>query len=236
MKDRFVLIIVALCLFVFGTTVYADSCSLEDKTELRTMASNVSVSYVPTDELKTNEEGDYYEYYLDVKIFNINSYLRVEVIDSSTGMKYNLGVDDVSIDGAITMRQSQSEMVKNLIFNVYGSSSDCYATPLRSMKLTLPKFNYFSERAICEDIPEFYLCQKYVTYDIDSKTFVDDVLEYKEKYNNQKGENGEEEVKDSLASKALSGVSKYRYIIALVIIAGGIAVTIVVLKKKRSAL
>lgn len=236
MKNRIIYIVFVLALFIVGRNVYAASCSLEEKTELRTMASNVSVSYVPVDKLMSNDEGDYYEYYLDVKIFNINSYLRVEVIDNSNHNQYYLDVNDVGLDGAITMRQRDNEIVKNLTFNIYGASNDCYSTALRTVKLTLPKFNYYSERAICEDIPEFYLCQKYVTYDIDSATFIENVQEYKEKYENQKENEGEENGDGSAVSKAISNVSKYRYIIAGVIVAAGIVATIIIVKKKRSAL
>ena len=104
---------------------------------------------------------------------------------------------------------------------------------MRVIKLTLPRYNHFSERAICEDIPEYYLCQKYVTYNIDNSTFLDNITKYKEKLS-KNNEEGNVEDNTSVVNKAIKSVSKYRYAIASVIIIAGIAITIVIIKKRRS--
>ena len=67
------------------------------------------------------------------------------------------------------------------------------------------------------------------------ETFLDSVNKYKDKIENTK-EKGKVEDNTSVVSKAISGVSKHRYIIAGVIIVIGVLITIYVIRKRRSTI
>ena len=104
------------------------------------------------------------------------------------------------------------------------------------MKLTLPRFNYYSELDICQDIPDYYLCQQYTTYDVDGATFYDKVDEYKAKLAAQAEESEATDDNTSIINKAISGVSKYKYVVVGVIVAIGVVVTVLILKKRKKVL
>lgn len=248
-KRSLVLIIFMIGMFMLRCNVYAAedrSCNASSLNELRTAAANVKVSYVPTtlhvdnDGNSTNGEDSTEAKYLDVKIYNVTEGLIVRVNASG-----NRVVDDEKIvtyrnvgpDGSITIRQPVQREMITYIFTIFSTSYGCVNKTLRTMKLTLPKFNYYSQLSICSDIPEYYLCQEFTTYKIDGSNFYDKVDEYKAKLLEQE-EKGELIVDDntSIISKAASAVSNHKFIIVGIIVLVGVIVTIVILKRKKSDL
>ena len=244
MKKRVLkFIAVFAMLFMMIGKVNAATCSLEEQTQLRTMAANVNVSYEEVDEefsevISADEVSEYVAYYLDIKVYNINSYLRVEMTDELNNKTYKGNYRNIGPDGTITFRRADNSQMSNYTFKVYGTSEDCYGEVLRTIKLTLPKYNYYSERTLCADIPEYYMCQKYITYDIDYNNFTSNVEAYKEKLASQESsqQEGESEDNTSIISKTVTTISKWKYVIVGAIIAVGVVITIIVIKRKRSVL
>ena len=91
---------------------------------------------------------------------------------------------------------------------------------------------------ICEDIPDYYLCQSFVTYDIDGSTFFKKVEDYKAKLLVNDGDKEGIKTDDNtgIVSKTISSVSKNKYIVVGIIVVVGVIVTIFVLKRKKSDL
>ena len=106
---------------------------------------------------------------------------------------------------------------------------------MRTINITLPKFNNYSLRGVCSDIPEYYLCQRYITYDINDSTFTENVNKYKEKLA-EKADEKDEESNTSVVGKTVNNIAKYKYVIAVIVILAGAVITYIVIKKKRSAL
>lgn len=221
------------------------TCNAVSLNELRTLAANVKVSYVP---ITTTEEAPYDEEsgtstaivrYLDVKVYNIMSklYVRTEAGGNNvTSSSHLLTLSNVGADGAATIRQKSISEPVTYTFTIFSDAYGCTGRTLRTMKLTLPRFNYYSELDICQDIPDYYLCQQYTTYQVDGATFYDKVDEYKAKLAAQAEESEEADDNTNIINKAISGVSKYKYVVVGVIVAIGVVVTVLIIRKRKNVL
>lgn len=244
-KTKNLLLIVILSVFLCAGTVYAEedlTCNATNLNELRTMASNIKVSYVPNvverNDAPSPEHGvDITRTrVLDIKIYNITSKLYIVASPTGSNVKPEeviVTLANVAPDGSATIRQPAQSENMTYTFKVFSDAYGCSTKVLRTFKLTLPRFNYYSELDICQDIPEFYLCQQYTTYKVDGSTFYDKVDDYKEKLSVQSNGNGVIAEDNSLVSNALSSMSKNKYIIVGIIVAIGVVLTILVLRKKK---
>lgn len=252
-KDKiFLLLVFILALFLFTGNVSAEgedtTCNAVSLNELRTMASNVKITYVPGFERveipKDPEFGvtTVGSNYLDIKIYNLTS--KLYVVAEATGSNivnaqtHVISINDVyALDGSATIRQPAQTEMMTYEFTIFSDVYGCTSKTLRTIKLTLPRFNRYSELDACQDIPEYYLCQQYTTYKVDGKTFYQKVDDYKAKLLTQKEEEKEKEENNTgVVSKTISKVSKYKYIVVGVVVAIGVVITIVILKRKKSVL
>lgn len=241
-KKIFVILFVAFFMFLGNVKAEEeDVCKPSELSELRTMAANVKITYVPVTVMEKLDEPcpesgalEVNHNYLDIKIYNINSKLFINVDGGEE--EFVVDSSDVGADGSITLRQVPLSEQVTYEFEIMSDEYGCYKEKLRTVKLTLPKFNFYSQLAACQDIPDYYLCQQYTTFDVDGATFYDKVDEYKAKLLTLE-EAGEVELDNTgIVSEAISTVSKHKYAIVGVVVAIGVALTIIVLKRKRSEL
>lgn len=242
MKKRMIYIIFLLCFIFLGIEkINAEYCSTEELVRLNTLASNVKVTYEANEELNDsdpNPESHYTEFVLDMKVYNVSSDLKINLTSRNSNKSYTLDYTNAGADGAITVRVNDTSEIDTYYYTVTPSGVECYDKTLRVISLTLPKYNYASKKAICDDVPEYYLCQQYVMFNIDYSTFTADVEKYKAKLDSQKNNGDEINLGDnnSIINKTFSSISKYKYVIVVGIILVGVSVTVIVLKKKGSAL
>ena len=244
-RKKKILMIIFMLAFFF---MIGNVCAAEDKenmctptqlSELRSMAANVKVTYVPVSEAEklgvpNGETGGEYvtKRYLEIKIFNLNTKLMVNVTNGVDN--FVVTSNDMQGDGSVTIRQPSSGSAINYEFKVTSLLYGCGLETLRTIKLTLPKYNYYSQLDVCQDIPDYYLCQPYTTYSVDGGTFYDKVDEYKAKLSTLEKE--KEDNNTSFVTNTMSGISKYKYLIVGIVVVVGVVLTIFVLKKKGSAL
>lgn len=260
MKKKILLIIFMICGLLFSVNVFAEEaetteeefvteslCSLEEKNKLRVAAANVTVNYQPVEVVEgtgiddSGEVSGVTAYYFDIKIFNINSSLKVtiksdkEEIDNEVVLTYK----NIGKDGAITARKRVSDELYNLVFEISGADETgaCSLQPLRTIKLTLPKYNHLAEREVCNEVPEFYMCQKYISYNIKPENFSSEIKKYKEKIKKEK-EDSEAEVEDnnSLPSKAADLIDKNKFVIVGAIVLAGVIITVIIIRRKKRVL
>lgn len=228
--------------FMMGTRAEDETCSVEDKVRLRNLAAMVSVNYETVDIYGDVEEGslgyapgekELKGVALDVKIRNLDD--SMYVIAESPYLKKDIVADksNKNSKGEIVIRKSNLKQVEQMTFTVY-SYEKCTNDELRVINLTIPKFNPSSRLAMCSDVPEYYLCQPLVTYDIKNVDYSKNISEYKEKLANQQSKPALENKSDSESGVA-GFVSKNKYLIVGIVVAIGIALTIVVLKRRGSA-
>lgn len=249
MRRKILSLIMIMASFLFVGKVYAeekeeDYCSATLLSELRTEAANVKVTYVTGDEMVDNgydpEVGitKIKKHYVYIKIFNINSKMMVRVTPSGKGVsgtEQMVGINNVNPDGVITFRQEALDANVTYQFDVISVYGGCSGTSLRSMKLTIPKFNIYSELDICSDVPDYYLCLQYTNYNIDSATVYDRINDYKATLAKQNVD--EENSKDNnTVKKAISSISKYKYVIVGAVVAIGVIITVIIVKRKKSEL
>ena len=233
------MLIVSIGFFMFTDTVFAaekqNVCSSSESKELRELASRIKVTYTPYSEVveipddPENEASSFTATYVDVKIYNLHTKLYVEV-KNNVGFSRLVSSDDRSKDGSVVLRQELVDSKVNYTFVVKSSYYGCELKTLRTIKMTVPLYNVYSELEACADIPEFYLCKQFVTSQVDGATFYDKVNAYKAK----KAEQIELEEENGVIGKTLKNFSKYKYLIVGVIVALGVALTVVVIKRKEN--
>lgn len=252
MKKRSILLLtIMLGVFLFIGNVKAEedrTCNAVSLNELRTAAANIKVSYVPGS--KTVNEGtdpnsgfsqDVEYKHLDVKLYNLTDKLYVRV--ETSGNKVNgdemiVSARNIGPDGAVTIRQQAQTETITYTFKVYSDSYGCSTKTLRTIRLTLPRFNFYSQLDICQDIPDYYLCQEYTTYKVDGSTFYTKVDDYKAKLLAQEENKNGVDLDDNtgIISKAVSTVSRNKYIVAGIVVIAGVIATIYIIKRKKSDL
>ncbi len=249
MKKKIFIMIMVLASFLFVGKVYAEeenTCSATLLSELRSEAANVKATYVTGDETINSNSPDpetgsssYKKHYVYIKIFNINNRMIVRIKPTGTGITGTekvVGAGDVGSDGTITFKQEAMSANVTYQIDVLSIYGDCSGTTLRSMKLTVPKFNVYSELDICSDVPDYYLCLQYTNYNIDSSTVYDKINEYKAKLAEENVDEKNKNQANNTISKAMSGISKYKYLIVGAIVAVGVIVTVIIVKRKKGVL
>jgi len=245
-KKCCLLLLIIAVLFLGMATVHATdsaTCDTITKGKLRQSAANIKANYIVEEENITDdyEEGEdtYTNRYLVIKIYNLSTGMYVDVASSVPSASNVKTVSktyyrtDMAPDGSISLRQDNFPYLVNYKITVYASvDSPCSGTVLRKINITLPKYNSYSSLDICDGLEDYYLCQEYITYDIDDKSFLTKLNEYKAKL----VEESTETISDSgtnTASDIASGVSKYKYILVGIIISVGVVATILILKRKK---
>lgn len=245
-KKMLFLMLLLISVFCFLTKVEAEqtegTCYVVDKNYVKTQASNIRVTYSPVvkDEKTKDSLGNEAitsNRYIQIKLFNVTSNMYLEVTtsgDKIRGSKYKFDYRDIGPDKAITIEQKAIDSTVTYSISVYSDYNDCYGDLLRTIKLTVPKFNFYSQLAACDDISDYYLCQEFITFDINSSTFYSNVDSYKEKLANNVDDNPTIRDNTTTASKTVSIISKYKYLIVGTIVVAGVLATIFIMKRKKS--
>lgn len=248
MKNRIMIFIFMIAsIFAFSVFVEAEqvegSCYVVDRNYVKTQASNIRVTYSPI--FKESSSKDSFgnevgvtDRYIQIKLYNVtgNMYVEVEVTgDSIQTGRYHFDYKDIGPDRAITINQTAVNQTVTYNVSVYSDYKNCYGDLIRTIKLTVPKFNFYSQLAVCDDIPDYYLCQEYITFDINSATFYSNIDSYKERLANNVNDNNPT-IRDNTtpANKTVSTISKYKYLIVGTIVVLGVLATIFIMKRKKS--
>ena len=210
------------------------ACTPSDSILMNSVARQVKINYEPIKQVDPNNE--YITYYMiDIKIYNLTPGLNV-VVSNDSGNMYAVNPDlNADKNGIITLRVTETDRVKKFKFDIE-SEKLCYGKKLRTIDLTIPKYNTYSQQEICSDIPTFYLCREYINFDIDSEKFIENVENYKKRIEKKEVTNPDStnnNVINTTVDSTFSTISEYKYIIVGVIIFIGIIVTILIIRKHR---
>lgn len=225
--------------------VKASTCSDKRVLELSSLANNVNVSYqqydkvvdeydseIFVDEDDTSVKSTFPAYYLT--IYNLPKDLNVSVIRNDTKKNVVVYDDNKEEDGVIYIDTGYAAKVKLFTIKVRSNDSNCKNEILKTMAVTTPMYNKFSQYNSCQENPDFKLCQQFTTTDYSDVTnsqFIEKLNEYKV----QKEE--EEKRKNSLFYNIGKFISKYRwYIIIPIVIIGVALIVIYIIRRKKSRL
>ena len=136
-----------------------------------------------------------------------------------------------------TKRNQNLEKLEKYTFIIKASSkTGCEGEEIKSLYLQIPRYNKYSSEYVCGIVPDYYLCQKFVTFDeVDYEFFRDNINKELEKVDlklideeTKKNEN------KNFWQKTTDFIKDNKYIFitigALVVIGGA---TFIVIKKRR---
>lgn len=240
-----------LVIILSWTSVSAASlCSNERKVELQKMASAVKLtyeeaqeeadpdSYISIDEANPETIDEYeeilYNDYFKIKILNLNENLYIKLENSlNDDVKY-ITYDD-TIEGNYTLDWKNLNEVVTFTYTIYSSEkTECMNEKIKSGMLTLPKYNRNYTNTMCEEVPDYYLCQKYISVNVTEEQFYDYIMAYtkKESSSNDNADNNGNA--DFSIIEFLKENKKILIIGLTVLVVGGGIATVIVIKKRRS--
>lgn len=217
-----IIIVILITIFLVPINIYAmPLCTSKIFSELKNKAYKVTFEK----EFKKDENGDAY---FEITATNLPE--ELEIYYAGTTYKKNTDNEVITINHHFNPGETYTFEI-----NVsYGYT--CVGETAYKRKVTLPKYNIYSENSACIEYEEFELCNKWYKGDIpDINYFVNKLEEYK------KSLNPEEEIKEEkkIFEKIIDFyIDNMIYTIPItIVVVGGITyfvVTSISKKKKRA--
>lgn len=240
-----------IAVFAFGLFIAspkAVTCSYDKRAELNSEASNITANYeVVTIEADYNEHGYQGDpslleseepitiEVLQVNILNLTENFYAEVTNSfdETTTTYNYSDTD---NGNISIIWENTLELTTYTIEIYSSDiTGCEGNLIRTLRVSLPRFNRYSDYGICNQIPDYYMCQRYVTYaPVDFAEFSNSVLEEVERVEQEEQEESRELswyesiwkfIVDNKVPIIIGAVS--------IVVIGGVVAIVIVRKRRR---
>ncbi len=218
---------------LFIIPVKAD-CAITDRRIVQEHAANVKVTYVPTEIQKERDNGELYnQRIIEIKIYNTspdNMYVLKSSSSNIALVEKHFLAPEKEEDNPVTFTVQSTDMIISFELYIYSNLNECTGELLKTIRFSLPKFNYYSQLEACNGIPEFYLCQEYITFDINKDKFFEQVNNYKEN-----GAANADVLMDqaSTLNKIVASSSKTKYIIVGLLLVGGSIATYFIIKDNR---
>lgn len=235
----------AFVIFFVSCSLVQAACDTTENNRLRDLAMKVQMSYkeekeelepgtyFPPDGLSPEEQEEYvgYRTLFHVYVTNITEDIYVEVKNKNTGATTTYHYSDTD-NGKITLKQEIYERNK-FTLTVYADGGECNGSKLATHSLETPVFNEFSNYELCINSPEYYMCNRYVDYDLPSFTeFVEKIA----KYNEDKEKKKQEDQEKNENKGFLDFIKENKLtisIVAIVIVGAGALTTVIIVKRKR---
>lgn len=248
-KLKFFAVSLVTFLLLSTTAHAAGTCNYEEKAKLNSEVANVKTNFEikqETIELSPEEAPDEYygtsmadnlsikEDYIQINILNLTENLYVEVTNDLNKEKQTYKYSDSDNGNVAIIRKDLDKIVTYTIKIFASSNTGCEGTALSTKYVAVPRYNDYSEYSLCSQVPEYFACERYVTFEeIDFSKFIEQVtkeIENKNKQAEEEKENGKwyNEVGNFISE------NKVYFIVggvALVVIAG--VVTVVIIKRRR---
>ncbi len=223
--------------FMFMGISLADSkCSYNEQAELLNEAANVKVSYEVATEIVKFVDMDANVDHFNVQIYNLNEKFYIVVKNDLNSSVKTFNYSD-SKEGVVTYRWNQIDKITNFTIEVYASGkTGCAGEKYKTLYLQTPRFNEYYDREICEELTDFYLCQKYVTSSsVTEDRFFEQLDSYKKGLLNDDGEKIDNR---NIFDKAFDFIKDNKWYIlgGLVVIVGGVVFVYTKKNKKRREL
>lgn len=241
MKKNFLLSLIGGLVLLLSITDVKAKCTYSEQASLNNEVANVKVRYETLQETEEDSGGcdgggecsPVYYPYINVNVMNLSKNFYVTITDSVTGKTNKYYYDDIPADGILKIRWDDVSKINTFTVNVYSSEeTSCPDTRLKVTHITTPRWNEYADFAICEDVPDYYLCQRYVTYEKDPS-----YGEFVEKIEDEKKvqEEREKEKEKGFWDKIKEFLSKNKVfiIVGTVVVIIGIAGCTIIIRKKR---
>ncbi|MBR1416314.1 MAG: hypothetical protein IJ572_00660 [Bacilli bacterium] len=232
MKKKKIFVLLIALMMSFTIKVEASTCSSARVMELSSLANNVNVSYEKYDKKVESfvselddEEVEYTYPAFYITIYNLPDELNVAATMNETKETIHVKSSDKEADGVIYIDTGEASSIKNFTIKIRSNDSNCLNEVYRSINITTPMFNSFSQTEACHDNPDFNLCQEFSNVDysnVSIRTFNESI----EKYNTQ--------VNEEKNQKTVKNVIWIVLALVIVVLIGGIVFLLI--RRKRSDL
>ena len=241
MNKKSIFLMLLLMFFANLRVDAVSSCSYKEQAELNSEAAQIKVKYEEKSELyyppaeycgEAGEGCSVNNYYFTITILNMSENFYIEV-DGNKNKQLTFTYDDVK-DGIITFNYENVDEIGNFTFNVYSSSeTNCAYEKYRVIHFTTPKFNRYYYDGECSNVPDYYLCQKYITTEEPKYgDFLNQITEYKRQLNEEKEKNNR-----NFLEKIFDFVDNHKTLLGItttIVVAG--VVTVVIVKKRKESI
>lgn len=209
MRKRIVLLIIAV---LFGFTnvdaLTYGGCDYSIVSKLKSLVSNINISY------------DYHvvnnQVYFDVTLTNITP--NMYFLDTTTDITYTYNNTN---NGEITLRNYSNQSGS---YKFYSQGNGCDGILLGTKYYKFPTYNIYYNDPLCSDIPNYGLCQKWVSVNYSYDKFERTIKEYKASLEITPPKEEEVEYNKSIVDIIVELYIKYYYffLIAIILVCGSI--------------
>ena len=225
-KKILVLMIMIVTIFGFKSTVFA-VCNEEESKQIQSRLDQIKITY------------EHIEGMLDSNNELVNGIFKVNITGLTEGLVLYNPEKDISIVGNAEGKFTKSGFIHGTYeFKLFPYDLEC-TTAYRAVKIDFPRYNSYSDSYLCNgiDSTKFLPCSKWYEYELDEKTFMARLKEYKD---------SEEKKKQNVIDITTENISNafkdfgnnfvkfwYLYIIGLVVTTLAIVFIIRYLNKNR---
>lgn len=218
---KYIVVLLIICMSYHNVNAL---CDYKEQAELNKEAAQIKAIYEVETAIEEVNDPDCeinagceieYEYF-EIKILNMSENFYINVSANNKNFKrLKLTYDDVK-NGYISFDYEGLGDITTFTFDVYTSSETfCSDQKIRTFRLVTPRKNEYANYYSCLDYPDFYLCQKYVTYDpMDFHEFSEKLTTYEEKLEEEKHRNE----KHGFFDKLFAFIDNHKLIVTIVII------------------
>ncbi len=234
---------------IFSGNVLAESCNYEQKAKLNNEVANVKVNYeiLQRDMNETEREGIDIRYFSDdpnyipkvdyfqINVLNLTENFYIEMKNEVTGETSTYTYANTE-NGKLAIPYNDFSQVTKFTFVVKSSDvSGCAGDSFRTIYLTLPRYNEYSEYTLCDGLSDYYLCKDYVTFDeVEFEYFVGKVnkeIEKKETKEIEKNLKWYEKAGNFIVKHKVAFITG-----GVIVVAGGAITAVVIIRKRRRSI
>lgn len=168
-KKMLVLMIMFVTIFGTKLTVYA-ACNEEESKQIQSRLDQIKITY------------EHIEGMLDSNNELVNGIFKVNITGLTEGLVLYNPEKDILIVGNADGKFTKSGFIHGTYeFKLYPYDLEC-TTAYRTVKIDFPRYNSYSDSYLCNgiDSTKFLPCSKWYEYELDEKTFMARLKEYKD--------------------------------------------------------
>ncbi len=231
------IIFAILVIFSFSVNVRAASlCSAKEQLDLRKEVANVKADYeTKNEDLDTGNEFVQLHYYIQISILNLTENFYMVITNDVNDEQLTFYSND-AVDGIITFNWDEVDEITRMTIKVYSSdNTSCPDEEYKTIYLSLPRYNYYSRYEICNIIPDFNLCQEFVSVkEFDENNFWKQVENYRNEHPEETQDKPSENT-NNISNSFLNFLNKYKfYILGVIMVAIIVSASYLVIKKFKN--
>lgn len=161
--------IMIVTIFGFKSTVFA-VCNEEESKQIQSRLDQIKITY------------EHIEGMLDFNNELVNGIFKVNITGLTEGLVLYNPEKDISIVGNAEGKFTKSGFIHGTYeFKLFPYDLEC-TTAYRAVKIDFPRYNSYSDSYLCNgiDSTKFLPCSKWYEYELDEKTFMARLKEYKD--------------------------------------------------------